>query len=181
VKSVVRKNLIFIFWVICIIPLKSQVVYEHISRSNIYDFLDELANGKIIDLNSAVKPYSRAFIAGKLQEASAKQDQLTRRQQKEIEFYMKDYRLELQMDTRGMKPLNVFPKKEHLATALDPLVFITAIRHLLFLSDRSGESVISSTVMEIHFTGGVVWKVSPMRRNSWEHIPASGITTNNKP
>jgi hypothetical protein len=121
VKSVVRKNLIFIYWVIGIIPLQSQVVYEHLSRSNIYDFLDELANAKVIELNSAVKPYSRAFIAGKLQEASGKQEQLTKRQQKEIEFYMKDYRLELRMKTSGMKPLNIFPKKEHLATALDPL------------------------------------------------------------
>jgi len=31
--------------------------------------LDELANNRIIELNSVVKPYSRAYIAGKLREA----------------------------------------------------------------------------------------------------------------
>jgi len=98
-----------------------QVVYEHVSRSSIYDFLDELANEKIIQVNSVVKPYSRTFIAEKLLEAKEKSDRLSRRQQQEIEFYMKDYRLEVEAVTKGMKPLNLFPKNDHLATALNPL------------------------------------------------------------
>jgi hypothetical protein len=100
---------------------QSQVVYEHISRTSIYDFLDELANAKLIEINSAIKPYSRTFIAEKLQEVSEKQDQLNNRQQKELKFFLKDYRLELQATTKGMKPLNIFPKNDHLATALNPL------------------------------------------------------------
>jgi len=100
---------------------QAQVVYEHISRKSIYDFLDELANAKLIEINSAVKPYSRVFIAEKLKAVSEKQDQLNRRQKKELEFYLKDYRLELEYNTTGMKPLNLFPKQEHLATALNPL------------------------------------------------------------
>jgi hypothetical protein len=99
---------------------QSQVVYEHISRHSIYDFLDELANAKLIEVNSAIKPYSRVFIAEKLQEASGRKDQLNRRQLEELDFYMKDYRLELQTTTKGMKPLNIFPKSDHLATALNP-------------------------------------------------------------
>jgi hypothetical protein len=101
--------------------LSAQVVYEHISNTSIYDFLDELANAQLIEINSAVKPYSRVFIAEKLREASGKQDLLNKRQQKELEFYMKDYRLELQYNTTGMKPLNIFPKSDHFATALNPL------------------------------------------------------------
>jgi hypothetical protein len=111
--------LLIIFFYISI--SQSQVVYEHISRRSIYDFLDELANAKLIEINSAVKPYSRVFIAEKLDEASKQQDQLTKRQQKELEFYLKDYRLELEYTTKGMKPLNIFPKSEHLATSLNPL------------------------------------------------------------
>lgn len=101
----------------------SQVVYEHISRTSIYDFLDELANAKIIEINSAIKPYSRLFIAEKLSIASENTDKLSKRQQQELEFYLKDYRLELQNNTTGMKPLNLFPKSDHFATALNPLGF----------------------------------------------------------
>ena len=47
----------------------SQVVYEDINNVGIYEFLDELANLKVITLNSVVKPYSRGYIAEKLEEA----------------------------------------------------------------------------------------------------------------
>ena len=104
-----------------IITAGAQVVYEHISRTNIYDFLDELANAKLIEINSVVKPYARTFIAEKLMEAQSKGDQLTGRQQREIVFYLKDYRLEVEYVTKGMKPGNIFPKKDHLATSLDPV------------------------------------------------------------
>jgi hypothetical protein len=111
-----------IILLLCLFPalLYSQVVYEHLSRESIYNFLDELANAKIIEINSAIKPYSRIFIAEKLKQASLHQDQLSKRQQKELEFYLKDYRLELEYTTKGMKPLNLFPKNDHVATALNP-------------------------------------------------------------
>ncbi len=99
----------------------AQVVYESVQRTAIYDLLDELVNEQLISINSVVKPYSRAFIAEKLQEALAQKDKLSKRQQQEIEFYMKDYRLETVYNTKGMKPLNIFPGKDHLATSLDPL------------------------------------------------------------
>jgi len=114
---------IFLLFLLLPLILNSQVVYEHISNTSIYDFLDELANAKIIEINSAIKPYSRIFIAEKLKAASEKQDQLNKRQQKELEFYLKDYRLELEYTTKGMKPLNLFPKSDHFATALNPLGF----------------------------------------------------------
>ena len=101
--------------------LYGQVVYESVQRTNVYDFLDELANEKLISINSVVKPYSRTFIAEKLKEAYDQKDQLSKRQVKEIEFYMKDYRLETIYNTSGMKPLNIFHKKEHVASSLDPV------------------------------------------------------------
>lgn len=103
--------------------LEAQVVYEHVSNAAIYDFLDELANAKIIEINSAIKPYSRVFIAEKLKIAEENRDKLNKRQQQDLDFYMKDYRLELIPNTKGMKPLNLFPKSEHFATALNPLGF----------------------------------------------------------
>ncbi|MCK5338572.1 MAG: hypothetical protein KAJ50_07165, partial [Bacteroidales bacterium] len=115
------KKLTTILLLLISLGVSGQVVYESVQRTNIYDFLDELANEKIISINSVVKPYSRAFIAEKLQEANKHKDLLSKRQVEEIEFYMKDYRLEVVYNTKGMKPLNIFPKKDHIASSLDPM------------------------------------------------------------
>jgi hypothetical protein len=117
----IKKTILAVVFLASTLIANAQVVYEHISRTSIYDFLDEMANAKLIEINSAIKPYSRVFIAEKLREVSQKQDQLNKRQQKDLEFYLKDYRLEMQANTTGMKPLNIFPKNEHLATVLNPL------------------------------------------------------------
>jgi len=53
--------------------------------------LDELATQKVIDLHSLVKPYSRKDIASKLMEADEGRMDLNSRQQKELDFYLKDY------------------------------------------------------------------------------------------
>ncbi len=50
-----------------------------------------MASIKIIEINSAVKPYSRLFIANRLQEVDKKRDQLNPRQQKELDFYLMDF------------------------------------------------------------------------------------------
>ncbi|HNW75225.1 MAG TPA: hypothetical protein PKN44_16470 [Bacteroidales bacterium] len=90
------------------LPGFSQVVYEDINNSGIYEFLDELANLKIIMLNSTIKPYSRELIATKLLEAEAFMNgdtafnkitrksnyKLNKRQQKELHFYLQDFQLE---------------------------------------------------------------------------------------
>ena len=89
---VFKRNFCFVFcFVFCFSLLKGQVVNQHIINVNIYEFLDELANEKIIELNSAVKPYSRSLIANKLHEAKQKTEGLNRRQIKELNFYLKDY------------------------------------------------------------------------------------------
>ncbi|MDK2788057.1 MAG: hypothetical protein PWP07_1282 [Epulopiscium sp.] len=85
--------------------VSAQSVYEHVSTTGIYEFLDELANLGIIDLNSAVKPYSREYISVKLKTASEKSDKLTIRQKKELDFYLKAYFLE-----SGSKPTSLWEK-----------------------------------------------------------------------
>lgn len=72
----------------------SQEVPHSVKNTGIYDFLDELANSKIIEINSAIKPYSRMFIALKLQDADSLREQLNARQQKELDFYLPDFRKE---------------------------------------------------------------------------------------
>jgi len=63
------RKLLFVLLLGSIITLQGQVVYEDINNKGIYEFLDELANLKVIELNSVIKPYSRQFIAEKLVEA----------------------------------------------------------------------------------------------------------------
>ena len=151
------KKLTTILLLLISLGVSGQVVYESVQRTNIYDFLDELANEKIISINSVVKPYSRAFIAEKLQEANKHKDLLSKRQVEEIEFYMKDYRLEVVYNTKGMKPLNIFPKKDHIASSLDPMA-ITYRDSLIGFSLRpifGLEYFINSNEAAFHRWGGV--------------------------
>lgn len=100
---------------------RGQVVYEHLSRSTVYDFLDELASEQIIEINAAVKPYSRTFIAEKLAGAMQKTELLSKRQRLELHFYLNDYNLELKHDTRYTPYGNIFPEKDHISTSLNPV------------------------------------------------------------
>jgi len=77
------------------ISANSQVVYQHVDNYPIYEFLDEMANMKYIELNSAVKPYSRSFIADKLMEVNQVIMQLNKRQKGELDFFIKEYRKEI--------------------------------------------------------------------------------------
>lgn len=102
------------------VALRSQEVYQHVTTTNVYDYLDELANNKIIELNSVVLPYSRTFIAGKLSEALKLSEKLNNRQLKELNFYLLEYKLEID-SLPDYKKLNFFKKNKHLATSINPL------------------------------------------------------------
>ena len=90
------KKLLLIFFLFNLIQLLntnlfSQEVPHSINNKGIYDFLDELANNHIVEINSAVKPYSRLYIANRLKEAEEKREQLNARQGKELDFYLMDF------------------------------------------------------------------------------------------
>ena len=93
--------------------LHGQFTPVHLSNKGIYGFLDELATQQVIDLNSAIKPYSRSLITEKLREAELNRDQLTKRQIKELQFYLKDYgtngrRHSLGLDQQAPEPTAPF-------------------------------------------------------------------------
>lgn len=75
--------------------INAQDIPQHISFTRVYDFIDELAIDKVIDINSVTKPYSRNFIAQKLAEAQAKDSLLTKRQKTDLKFFINDYAIEL--------------------------------------------------------------------------------------
>ncbi len=85
-----------------LVTLQAQDVPEHIADKNIYLFLDELATKGAIELNSALKPYSRSFIAKKLTEAGASDSLLSKAQIKEVKLLLKDYVLETGKEHRAI-------------------------------------------------------------------------------
>ncbi|GAT61682.1 hypothetical protein [Paludibacter jiangxiensis] len=89
-----KRLLILLIVALSAVGISAQNIPQHQSYSSLYDLLDELANDGIIQINSAVKPYSRTFIASKLQEASAQDSLLSKRQRADVSFYLNDYSLE---------------------------------------------------------------------------------------
>ncbi len=92
--TILKRTIVIFFaflitgWNACLI---CQEVPHPVNNKGVYDFLDELANNHIIEINSAIKPYSRLYIANMLREAEKKREELNRRQQSELEFYLRDF------------------------------------------------------------------------------------------
>lgn len=93
--GLIKHILIFTFLLFGRQLLFSQEVPHQVNNTGIYEFLDELAGSQIISINSAVKPYSRLFIANCLKEADQQRGKLSARQQKELDFYMLDFGKEM--------------------------------------------------------------------------------------
>jgi hypothetical protein len=103
--------------------LSAQEINKHISFISIYDFLDELANIKAIELNSAVKPYSRKLIGAKLKEAELQQDKLTARQRKDLAFFLKDYNKEYIPNKAFKRRVDLFYYRDSLFSfTLNPIL-----------------------------------------------------------
>ncbi len=117
----IKHTVLSILFILFAVTVTAQEVYQHVSDANIYEFLDELANQQTIQINSVIKPYSREYIAGKLKDAQAKSGELDKRQQKELDFYLLEYKLELDSVPDYSKKFDVFGKKINLATAINPL------------------------------------------------------------
>lgn len=138
-----KKIFITIFILIISTSAYTQVVYEHISYTNIYDFLDEMANAKIIELNSVIKPYSRKTISEKLMTVKKKYDNgechLNKRQSKDLVFYIQAYAPEINTNCLslnepklnlnksntllfGSNPLGLFYKDSTFTFAIQPIL-----------------------------------------------------------
>jgi hypothetical protein len=117
--------ILLLLYVISGINAHGQIAYQHVSNKSIYLFLDEMANERIIELNSAVKPYSREFIANKLSVIKDSLALLNTRQQKELAFYLKDFNKELLPGKDYDKRFDVFYYKDSLFTfSVNPILGI---------------------------------------------------------
>ena len=110
-----KKTILTFLFSLAILSSYAQDIPEHISYTRIYDYLDELANDGVIELNSVTKPYARTYIAEKLLQAQSHKNQLNKRQQEELKFFLNDFALEQNKlpDTQ----LN-FSKNDNLTAAL---------------------------------------------------------------
>lgn len=120
----IKNHLLFLLVSLMFYPsgvLRAQEIPEHISDKNIYLILDELATQGVIELNSAIKPYTRAYIAKKLTEAAASEKPLSEAQQKEVNLLLKDYTLETGKEHRAF--INLAKPGQSTQISLLPPVF----------------------------------------------------------
>ncbi len=90
-----KLTLTFLFISVCIISAGAQIVYEPLDN-DVYSFLDRLSNKGIIEFSDLVKPVSRKYIAINIMEAESKIQMLNDLEKEELEFYKKDYFLEIE-------------------------------------------------------------------------------------
>lgn len=115
--------LIFFIINISVPVILPQEVPHPVNNTGVYDFLDELANAGIIEVNSAVKPWSRLYIARLLQQADDKKDLLNKRQNDELDFYLKDFGKELFQGKEWNRRTDLFYYKDTLfSLTINPIL-----------------------------------------------------------
>ncbi|MFC2113898.1 hypothetical protein ACFLRI_00965 [Bacteroidota bacterium] len=88
-------NVLIFILILSVQTSYAQIIPVHSSTTGIYEFMDELATLKLVNLNSAIKPFSRHFIAEKLVKVEEQRSELNIRQQKQLDFYLKEFEKEL--------------------------------------------------------------------------------------
>jgi hypothetical protein len=83
--------------------------------------VDELSTNGLVEINAVVKPYSRSFIAAKLKEAGEQPEKLNKRQQRELDFYKLEYKMELDSLPDYNRKFDLLKKNKNIATAINPL------------------------------------------------------------
>ena len=123
-KQLIKRIIIPLLLLSPIINGYTQNVPVHHLHSSIYDFIDELANDKIIEINSAIKPYSRNFILKKLKEAELKYEDLNKRQTKDLNFYLSIYAFDGDINYNPYAEtakVNILKQRKNFNTGINPL------------------------------------------------------------
>lgn len=101
------------------------MVLHPIEHVGLYDFLDELAGQRVIEINSAIKPYSRKLIATKLKEADSKREQLNKRQKADLHFYLKDFNKEVGEESDTLRRDAFYRSDSTFALTVNPIFGLT--------------------------------------------------------
>jgi len=119
----VRKTITFLCFIVCVSSsIRAQEIYQPIT-SSVYEYLDEMASLKIIQLITVTKPYSRKLIAQKLQDIGKNKEELNARQLDELSFYLKDFGKEIHPNKDFKKRIDLFYYKDSLFTfSINPIL-----------------------------------------------------------
>lgn len=100
------KNIFFVLILIVVsFATSAQGNYETVQNTDLYSFIDDLASLKIVDVNTAIKPYSRQAIAQWLLEADQKSNQLSKAQKARLKIFLKEFALEAGNQKQGLVEL----------------------------------------------------------------------------
>jgi hypothetical protein len=117
----VRFLLILIVLLAPLMKGMSQAVNHDLSKQTVYEYLDELANLQLIELNTLIRPYSRKLIAEKLH--AVDKTLLNKRQMKELYFFMKDFNKEIFSNKKFDKRYDLFYYKDSLfSMTINPII-----------------------------------------------------------
>jgi hypothetical protein len=90
----------------------AQDVFYSINNTQVYAFLDELALQHFIEINDVVKPWSRKLIAEKLNEALLQKDKLSKGQQQQLDFFLRDFNKDLLPAKSFKKRIDLYSYKD---------------------------------------------------------------------
>jgi len=88
------------WWVVilwCLLPcglLQAQNIPVSLEYTRLYDFIDELATDGVIQIDEAVRPFTRRQVAAMLEKAQQGDSLLNRRQKEDLAFYLNEFSLE---------------------------------------------------------------------------------------
>ena len=121
----------------------AQEVPHQLQNYGVYRLLDELAAAGVVDVNQAIKPYSRLAIAKWLAEAKEEGEALTTRQLKEIEFYLRDFGKEIDdFGERGRRRDLFYYKDDLFSITVNPIlggeVFYNSAGRATFVRNGAG-------------------------------------------
>jgi len=94
----------------------SQTVYEPVT-SDVYPYLDKMAQKGLIEFNDLIKPLSRNYIYQKLEELTAKRKSISEVDKKELKFWLKDYGFEKTLDNGKLRMENGQSQNEKISSS----------------------------------------------------------------
>ncbi|MCB9186207.1 MAG: hypothetical protein H6601_05615 [Flavobacteriales bacterium] len=109
------RHLIVLFCLLVSSVSMAQMVPYHVSQNQTYEFLEELASLRVIQLNNVTLPLSRKQIADLLENANDERQKLNSRQRADLEFYRQEFIKDRDTITgldfigKGLKRGEVFP------------------------------------------------------------------------
>jgi len=104
-NTIIKQASVAFFFLLLSFSLSySQTVYEPIT-SDVYPYLEKMAQKGLIEFNDLIKPLSREYIYEKLEVLKNVQNQISEVDKEELKFWLIDYGLESAMDNASTPEL----------------------------------------------------------------------------